>query len=160
MPGAPPGSNFAPRSSALEASTIAVPPKPMVEIAGVSKYFLSRAVDSAGEPQRFTALSSVNATIGRGELVTLLGPSGCGKTTLLRIAAGLTMADEGSITIDGSLVAAPRKDACFVFQHVGLLPWRTVHANIEFPLELDGVSKRERAERARAARLRWPGKIW
>lgn len=123
--------------------------RPMVEISGISKFFTNRVLDSAGEPQKFTALSSVSATVGRGEFVTLLGPSGCGKTTLLRIVAGLTMADEGAVTIDGSVVIAPRKDACFVFQHVGLLPWRTVLANIEFPLELDGVSKREIAERAK-----------
>jgi NitT/TauT family transport system ATP-binding protein len=87
--------------------------------------------------------------VHKGELITLLGPSGCGKTTLLRLTAGLTTADEGRITIDGIPVSAPRKDACMVFQNFGLLPWRTVMGNVEFPLEIDGVSATERRDVAR-----------
>ena len=48
------------------------------------------------------ALDRVNATVRKGELITLLGPSGCGKTTLLRLTAGLIAADEGRITIEGT----------------------------------------------------------
>jgi NitT/TauT family transport system ATP-binding protein len=92
--------------------------------------------------------SAIDATIRKGELVTLLGPSGCGKTTLLRLTAGLLAVDEGRIVIDGSPVSAPRKDACMVFQNFGLLPWRTVQGNVEFPLELDGAAAAERRERA------------
>jgi NitT/TauT family transport system ATP-binding protein len=91
----------------------------------------------------------VNATIRKGEFITLLGPSGCGKTTLLRLSAGLLAADEGRITIAGTPVSQPRKDACTVFQSFGLLPWRTVLANVEFPLEIDGISRAERRETAR-----------
>src|SRR3981081_1770188 len=83
-------------------------------------------------PELMVALDRVNATVRRGELVTLLGPSGCGKTTLLRLTAGLIAADEGRITIEGTQVTAPRKDACMVFQNFGLLPWRTVLGNVEF----------------------------
>jgi NitT/TauT family transport system ATP-binding protein len=86
--------------------------------------------------------------VARGELISLLGPSGCGKTTLLRIAAGLTGWDEGTIAIAGAPVDGPRKDACMVFQHFGLLPWRSVVANVEFPLELDGVEAAQRRDRA------------
>jgi NitT/TauT family transport system ATP-binding protein len=95
------------------------------------------------------ALDRVNATVRKGELITLLGPSGCGKTTLLRLTAGLIAADEGRITIEGTQVTAPRKDACMVFQNFGLLPWRTVLGNVEFPLEIDGVGTRERRDLAR-----------
>jgi NitT/TauT family transport system ATP-binding protein len=81
--------------------------------------------------------------------VTLLGPSGCGKTTLLRLTAGLIAPDEGSIIVAGTPLTRPRKDACMVFQNFGLLPWRTVLGNVEFPLEIDGVGPAERREPAR-----------
>jgi NitT/TauT family transport system ATP-binding protein len=95
------------------------------------------------------ALKEVSATVAPGEFITLLGPSGCGKTTLLRMTAGLLKPDEGSITVGGVAVQSPRKDACMVFQNFGLLPWRTIASNVEFPLELDGMSKKQRAERAK-----------
>ncbi len=121
---------------------------PMVDIRGLSKYYYSRDRENGDAPRRIVALDDVNATIARGEFISLLGPSGCGKTTLLRIAAGLTQWAEGSITIGGQLVNGPRKDACMVFQHFGLLPWRSVISNVGFPLELDGVSLAERNERS------------
>src|SRR6185295_16298158 len=68
---------------------------------------------------------------------------------LLRLTAGLIAADEGRITIAGVPVTAPRKDACMVFQNFGLLPWRTVLGNVEFPLEIDGVGTSERRDLAR-----------
>src|SRR6266849_4084383 len=122
----------------------------MVVYDGVSKFFPVRArpgrEDSA---ELMVALDRIEATVRKGELITLLGPSGCGKTTLLRLTAGLIAADEGRITIDGTPVAGPRKDACMVFQNFGLLPWRTVLGNVEFPLEIDGVGTAERRARAR-----------
>src|SRR5262249_9888509 len=122
----------------------------MVAYEGVSKFFSIRV--RPGQEQRgelMVALDRVSATVRKGELVTLLGPSGCGKTTLLRLAAGLIAADEGRITVGGAPVLGPRKDACMVFQNFGLLPWRTVIANVEFPLELDGVAAAERRDLAR-----------
>jgi NitT/TauT family transport system ATP-binding protein len=126
----------------------AAPIPPILEIERLSKFYASRDTRSGGEPTRITALSSISASVRRGEFISLLGPSGCGKTTLLRIAAGLTGWDEGSISIAGARVDGPRKDACMVFQHFGLLPWRTVIANVEFPLELDGMEKEARRDRA------------
>src|SRR3954466_12253836 len=106
------------------------PPAPseaMVVYEDVSKFFPVRTQPGRkSRPDLMVALDRVNATVRRGELVTLLGPSGCGKTTLLRLTAGLLEADEGRITIDGIPVTKPRKDACTVFQNFGLLPWRTV----------------------------------
>src|SRR3954469_14793571 len=85
-----------------------------------------------------TALDELNLLVRRGELMTLLGPSGCGKTTLLRMVAGLEKPDQGNIRIGGEPVVGPRRDTCMVFQDFGLMPWRTVLANVEFPLEIDG----------------------
>jgi NitT/TauT family transport system ATP-binding protein len=129
-------------------SAPAVAPAPILEIERLSKFYSSRDRRAGGKAQRITALSSVSARVARGELISLLGPSGCGKTTLLRIAAGLTGWDEGTIAIAGAPVDGPRKDACMVFQHFGLLPWRSVVANVEFPLELDGVEAAQRRDRA------------
>jgi NitT/TauT family transport system ATP-binding protein len=124
-------------------------PAPMVVYEGVSKFFAVRSRGKASEPaDLMVALDRINATVRKGELVTLLGPSGCGKTTLLRMTAGLVAPDEGKITVAGAPLTKPRKDACMVFQNFGLLPWRTVEANVEFPLEIDGVPAAERREQA------------
>ena len=123
------------------------PPDRMVVYENVSKFFPVRVRPGQKDrPELMVALDRVNATVRKGELVTLLGPSGCGKTTLLRLTAGLIAADEGRITIEGAPVTGPRKDACTVFQNFGLLPWRTVLGNVEFPLEIDGVGAAERRE--------------
>lgn len=122
----------------------------MVVYDNVSKFFPVRIRPGQKDrPELMVALDRINATVRKGELITLLGPSGCGKTTLLRLTAGLLAADEGAITIAGAPVAAPRKDACMVFQNFGLLPWRTVLSNVEFPLEIDGVGASERRDIAR-----------
>ena len=122
----------------------------MVVYEDVSKFFPMRAQSGRKHrPELMVALDRVNATVRKGEFITLLGPSGCGKTTLLRLSAGLIVADEGRIIIAGAPVTRPRKDACTVFQNFGLLPWRTVLANVEFPLEIDGISLAERRETAR-----------
>ncbi|MGZ3285933.1 MAG: ATP-binding cassette domain-containing protein, partial [Xanthobacteraceae bacterium] len=98
----------------------------MVVYDDVSKFFPVRIRPGQKErPEFMVALDRVNATVRKGELITLLGPSGCGKTTLLRLTAGLIAADEGRNTIDGTQVTAPRTDAGMGFQNFGLLPWRT-----------------------------------
>jgi NitT/TauT family transport system ATP-binding protein len=122
----------------------------MVVYDGVSKFFsVRRRLGEQEAPELMVALDRVNAAVRKGELVTLLGPSGWGKTTLLRLTAGLIAPDEGRVTIAGTPMTAPRKDACMVFQNFGLLPWRSVLRNVEFPLELDGVPAAARREAAR-----------
>ena len=118
------------------------PAASMVVYDGVSKFFPVR-LRSVGsdQPELMVAIDRINATVRKGELVTLLGPSGCGKTTLLRLTAGLIGADEGQITIAGVPVTGARKDACMVFQNFGLLPWRTVKENVAFGLELRRMPK-------------------
>jgi len=128
------------------------PAPPVVEVEGVEKYFRVRSSEKGSEGshgQRFAAIENVSFIVREGELVSLLGPSGCGKTTLLRMAAGLLGIDAGSIAIMGQPVTAPRRDCCMVFQNFGLLPWRTVIDNVEFPLELDNAPKGERRDTAR-----------
>lgn len=89
------------------------------------------------------ALAEVNLEVRDGEFVALLGPSGCGKSTLLRLVAGLDHPQGGSVQVAGA-----DGRVAYVFQDPHLLPWRTVLANVELPLELAGVA---RGPRRRAA---------
>lgn len=106
-----------------------------IAIRGVSKTF--------GDGTR--ALEPVDLEVAQGEFVSLVGPSGCGKSTLLRIIAGLAPATTGECT---TVAHAARS---FVFQDATLLPWRSVRRNAELLLELEGVGKKERKERAAEA---------
>jgi len=95
------------------------------------------------------ALTGVELTVAPGEFVSLIGPSGCGKSTLLRLIADLDDATSGDLTIFGKPARQARIDQDYgiAFQQAGLLPWRTVAANIALPLELHGVAKAARAAR-------------
>ncbi|MEM2900144.1 MAG: ABC transporter ATP-binding protein [Thermoplasmata archaeon] len=92
------------------------------------------------------AIEKVDFEIEEGEFVCLLGPSGCGKTTILRIIAGLDKPSKGKVIMDNKEISKPGADRGLVFQDFALFPWRTVSKNIEFPLELKKVPKREREE--------------
>ena len=98
------------------------------------------------------ALSNVDLTVRQGEFVSFIGPSGCGKTTLLRVIADLEQATEGSISVNGvpPHAARMRRDYGYVFQAAALYPWRTVLANVMLPLEIIGMPRPERIERAKA----------
>ncbi|WP_062305958.1 ABC transporter ATP-binding protein [Demequina subtropica] len=115
-----------------------------VTIQGVDKVFRTR---KGGEVH---ALSDVSLEVAAGEFVSLIGPSGCGKSTLMRLVADLDPATGGEITVFGKTVEQARKDQDYgiAFQQAGLLPWRTVRANIELPLEIHGVDARARKERS------------
>jgi NitT/TauT family transport system ATP-binding protein len=92
-------------------------------------------------PDGTAALRDVSFSVRPGEFTSVVGPSGCGKSTLLRIAAGLEQATAGSASVDAERLG-------FVFQDPTLLPWRTVLGNAELLLELHGVPKDERRDRA------------
>ena len=98
-----------------------------------------------------TALENIDLTIAAGEFVSLIGPSGCGKSTLMRLIADLDTPTSGSLSVFGKTAKQARLDQDYgiAFQQAGLLPWRTVRANIELPLELHGFSKAARAARSR-----------
>ncbi|MFV0513470.1 MAG: ABC transporter ATP-binding protein [Jhaorihella sp.] len=92
----------------------------------------------------FTALDTVSMSIEQGEFVCLLGPSGCGKTTLLRLIAGLTSLDSGTITLQGDdLSALPARKRGFgiVFQSYSLFPDMTVAENVGYGLKIRGTDK-------------------
>ena len=95
-----------------------------------------------------TALDHFNLEIGRGEFVSIVGPSGCGKSTFLNILLGLIKPDGGETQLDGNPIVGPSQERAMVFQEFGLLPWRTVAANIELGLELKGIPAGQRATRA------------
>ncbi len=96
-----------------------------------------------------TALENIHLEFNRGELTSLLGPSGCGKTTLLKILAGLLKPTSGEVRVNGKPVTGPGPERAFVFQDFALMPWATVLRNASYGLELQGVGKREREDRAR-----------
>ncbi len=99
-----------------------------------------------GEP----VVDDLSLTVQPGEILVLTGPSGCGKSTVLRALAGLLKPDAGRVLADGELVTTTSRDRGMVFQDSALLPWRTVRSNIELALQLRGVpraGRRERAER-------------
>ena len=95
-----------------------------------------------------TALDHFNLEVGRAEFVSIVGPSGCGKSTFLNILLGLIKPDAGEMQLDGNPIVGPGQERAMVFQEFGLLPWRTVTANIELGLELKGIPAAERAIRA------------
>lgn len=122
--------------------------KSFVIAESVRKTFTKVAGD---EVRQVDALNSLSFQIGEGEFIAIVGPSGCGKTTLLRIVAGLTEATSGRVIINDKVVTKPSPERAIVFQDFLLLPWRTCLDNVAFGLELQGVSKKERLEKASAA---------
>jgi NitT/TauT family transport system ATP-binding protein len=105
---------------------------------------------SAG--QDLVALSEVSFEIKPGRFVVLVGPSGCGKSSLLMMMAGLRRATSGTIQISGELIDKPDPDRVgVVFQEPSLFPWLTAEENVEFPLTLRGVPRKERRAKAQEA---------
>jgi NitT/TauT family transport system ATP-binding protein len=95
------------------------------------------------------ALDRVDLALQAGEFVSLLGPSGCGKSTLLKIVAGLRRPTSGSVRLSGA--PAGPGSVGFVFQEPTLLPWADVARNVDLPLRLLGVARREREARTAEA---------
>jgi iron(III) transport system ATP-binding protein len=102
------------------------------------------ALRLTGVHKRFgatVAVDDLDLVVRRGTITALLGPSGCGKTTALRCIAGLERADDGTIWIDGEVVAAPglhvpaeRRRVGMVFQDYALFPHLSVLGNVEYGL--------------------------
>ncbi len=115
----------------------------ILEISEVSKTY---DVDGENPVQ---ALDRVTLDVAEGEFVSVIGPSGCGKSTLFNIVGGLIAQYEGSVRIDGHAVDGAHSDVGVVFQEESTFPWRTTLDNVAFPLEVQGLAKADREERAR-----------
>ncbi len=115
-----------------------------VDVRGVSRVFPGSGGASV------TALDDVDLAVAAGEFVSLIGPSGCGKSTLLRLVADLDTPTSGTIEVFGRSPEQARlaHDYGIAFQQAGLLPWRTVRANVELPLALHGTGRAARRARA------------
>jgi NitT/TauT family transport system ATP-binding protein len=96
-----------------------------------------------------TAVDGVSLSVAPGEFVGVIGPSGCGKSTLFNIVGGLLDGYEGTVKVAGDLVRGPHPAIGMIFQEESTFPWRTVIDNVAFPLEIAGMAKRERYERAK-----------
>jgi len=92
-------------------------------------------------------LDDINLKVSPGEFVCVVGPSGCGKSTLLHLIAGLHAPTSGNVLVDDKLVAGPGTDRILIFQELGLFPWLTVGANVEFGMKMKGIPKAERREK-------------
>ena len=100
------------------------------------------------------AVDSMNLSVQKGEVVSLLGPSGCGKTTTLQRIAGFTEVSNGQILFDGRDITHARANSRglgIVFQSYALFPHMTVFDNVSFGLEMRRMPKAERRERVDAA---------
>jgi NitT/TauT family transport system ATP-binding protein len=95
------------------------------------------------------AVEDFSFDVAEGEFVSLIGPSGCGKSTLFHIIGGLTGDYQGRVSVTGETVTGPHPAIGMVFQEESTFPWRNVIDNVAFPLELRGVARAERLERAR-----------
>ena len=113
----------------------------MIELNRVSKRFQKGSTD-------VEAVRGIDLKINRREIVALIGPSGCGKSTLLNMIAGLYSPSGGHIVYKDKIVADVNTDVGYMTQKDNLLPWRTILDNVAFPLEIAGVPRDERYERA------------
>ncbi len=114
-----------------------------LSVSGISKRF-----------GRVTALDEVSLEVVSGEFITILGPSGCGKTTLLRIVAGLEVADGGRVVLGGSDITglpANLRPVNTVFQNYALFPHLSVFENIAFGLRARKFAAEEVDRRVRSA---------
>ncbi len=125
----------------------------LVEIRDVYKSFQR-------DTQKIDVFTDLSLDIASGSFTALMGPSGSGKSTLLNLIAGLDKPTRGSVRVGGADVSAMSagqlaawraRNIGFVFQSFNLLPVLTAYQNVELPLLLTNLSKKDRAERVRLA---------
>ena len=122
----------------------------IIEVTNLHKIYNSSAI-------KVHAVRGIDLSFEQGEFTAVVGPSGSGKTTFLNMMGGLDNPTEGKIFIDGINIGELRsskltdfrmKNIGFVFQAYNLIPVLTAKENVEFIMHLQGVSKKERAERS------------
>ena len=116
----------------------------VVELRGIKQWY-------GNGKDKIVVLDDLNLLIedvpNKGQFVCILGASGCGKSTLLRYIAGLQKPSAGGIFLYGKPIT-PDHHVGMVFQQYSSLPWRTVLENVAISLELQGMPKKERIEKA------------
>ncbi|MDI2030653.1 ABC transporter ATP-binding protein [Saccharopolyspora sp. TS4A08] len=122
----------------------------MLEVSGLGHRY--------GGENGHQAIADLTFEVRTGELACIVGPSGCGKSTMLRGISGLIKPTTGDVSLHGEPVDGVPSDLAVVFQDYSrsLFPWKSVRANVEFPLQARGVSRAERRERADEV-LEWVG---
>jgi len=96
-----------------------------------------------------TAIDHVSLSVAPGEFVGVIGPSGCGKSTLFNVIGGLLDGYDGTVKVAGERVRGPHPAIGMIFQEESTFPWRNVLDNVAFPLEIAGMPRAERYDRAR-----------
>ncbi|HEY6873546.1 MAG TPA: ABC transporter ATP-binding protein [Geobacteraceae bacterium] len=124
--------------------------KSLVEIENISKSYRRGS-------QVIPVLNGITFDIAEGEFMALMGPSGSGKSTLLNLVAGIDRADSGTIRVGGAditrlseaeLAAWRAANVGFIFQFYNLMPVLTAYENVELPLLLTSLSRKERRRHA------------
>ena len=128
---APPAARAAPARTA-----------PLLQVERLTKRF------QTGEAP-ITAVEDMSFSVAPAEFVSIIGPSGCGKSTLFNIVGGLIGDYEGRVTVAGETISGTHPAIGMVFQEESTFPWRTVLENVALPLEISGVDRSTRLERAR-----------
>jgi NitT/TauT family transport system ATP-binding protein len=95
-----------------------------------------------------TAVDDVSFSVRQGEFLSIIGPSGCGKSTLFNVIGGLLGQHAGTVRVASETISGPHKSIGMVFQEESTFPWRNVVDNVAFPLELTGMPKAKRVDRA------------
>lgn len=79
---------------------------------------------------KYIAVTGINLSIKKGEIISIIGHSGCGKSTIMNAIAGMLTPTAGTVELDGKIIKGPGPDRGIVFQNYSLLPWLSVHENI------------------------------
>ena len=95
------------------------------------------------------AVDRVSLSVRAGEFLSVIGPSGCGKSTLFNIIGGLIDGYQGAVTVGSETVRGPHPAIGMVFQEESTFPWRTVIENVAFPLEIAGIRRKDRFDKAK-----------
>jgi NitT/TauT family transport system ATP-binding protein len=95
------------------------------------------------------AVDDISFQVEPGEFLSVIGPSGCGKSTLFNVIGGLLTHHAGVVSVAGETIDGPHKSIGMVFQEESTFPWRNVTDNVAFPLEITGMPRAKRIERAR-----------